>query len=55
MLEAWENQETILYHQSLPYIPEIVKHKVISRYHNNLLVDYFGIKKAKELRVRNYF
>lgn len=36
-----------------PYIPKIICFKVINRYHNNLLVHYFGIEKTWEFIVKS--
>lgn len=55
MLENWKDQEKILYHHKLLYVLEIMKHKVICRYYNDLLVSYFEIKKIRELVARMYF
>ena len=45
----------MLHQEGLPYIPEVIKKKLISRQHNNLLVDDFGIKKTQELVARKYY
>ena len=45
----------MLYYQNLPYIPEIIRIEFISRYHNNLLANYFGIKKKQELIAQKYY
>lgn len=44
-----EDQENSLYYQSLLYMSEIIKHKVISKHYNNPLASHFGIEKTKEL------
>lgn len=44
-----------MYYQNLPYMPEIVKYKVISKHHDGLLIGHFGIKKTKELLAKKYF
>ena len=51
----WEDSDRILHHQGLPYIPEIIKTELISRYHDYSLVGYFGIKKTQELVARKYY
>ena len=52
----WEDSDEILFHQSLPYISEIIKTELISRYYNDQLAGYFGIKKMQELVARkNYW
>ena len=45
----------MLHHQSLSYISEIIQIELISRYHNDLLVGHFGIKKSRKLVVRKYY
>lgn len=37
--------EGILYYQSLIYIPKLIKIELISRYHDNLLVGHYSIRK----------
>ena len=39
----------VLYHQGLFYIPEIIRTKLISRWHDNLLAGYFVIKKTHKV------
>ena len=51
----WEDSDGILHHQGLPYIPEIIRTELISRHHNDLLADYFGIEKTQELVARKYY
>ena len=36
-------------------MPEIIQTKLISRYHDNSLADYFGIDKTKALIVWKYY
>ena len=42
----WEDSNRILYHQSLSYVPEIIRTELISRHHNDPLAGYFGIEKT---------
>ena len=51
----WENSDRILYHQGLLYVPEIIRTKLISQHHNDLLAGHFGIKKMRELVARRYY
>ena len=44
--ENWQNSDKILHNQGLPYIPEIIKTELISKYNHNLLVSHFGIEKT---------
>lgn len=55
LLESWKKVQGILYHQSLLYVLEIICLKLISCHQNDLLADYFGIKKTKELIPKKYF
>ena len=51
----WEDSDRILHHQGLPYVPEIIRTELISRYHDNPLAGHFGIEKTRELVVRKYY
>ena len=44
--EGWEEVERVLQYQRLPYVPEIIYSKVISRHHNDALAGHFGIDKT---------
>ena len=44
----WDNTKKVLHYQSLPYILEIIWIELINKYHNNLLVNFFGTKKTQE-------
>ena len=33
--DGWEDIDGVLHHQGLPYVPEIIRTGLISRYHNN--------------------
>ena len=47
--------EGVLHYQDLPYLPEIIKTEIISKHHDNLLVDHFGIKKTWGLVAQKYY
>ena len=51
----WENFEEILHHQSLLYVPKLIKTKLISRHHNDPLAGHFDIEKTWELVARKYY
>ena len=53
--KGWKDIEGVLQYQGLPYVPEIIRSKVISCHHNNLLVGHFGIDKTRELVGRKYY
>ena len=45
----------MLHHQSLLYVPKLIKTELISRNHNDLLAGHFGIEKTWELVARKYY
>ena len=51
----WQDVEGVLYHQGLPYVPEIIKMELISRHHDDPLAGHFGIEKTQELVTRKYY
>ena len=53
--QSWDNINRVLYYQDLPYIPEIIQTKLISRHYNNLLAGYFGIEKTHKFVARKYY
>ena len=44
--EKWEDSKGVLYHQGLLYVSELIRTKLISRHHDDLLAGYFGIEKT---------
>ena len=54
-LENWEDVKGILQYRGVPYIPEIIRAKIISCHYANPLVGYFGIDKTCELVTREYY
>ena len=53
--EGWEEVEGVFQYQGLPYIPEIIRSKVISCHHDDPLAKHFGINKTRELVGRKYY
>ena len=53
--EGGEDLDGVLYHQGLPYVPEIIRTELISRHHNDPLAGHFGIEKTRELVARKYY
>ena len=53
--EGWEEVEGVLQYRGLPYVPEIIRSKVISCYHNDSLAEHFGIDKTRELVGWKYY
>ena len=51
----WKDVKGVLEYQGLPYVPEIIRSKVISYHHNNLLAEHFGINKRRKLVGRKYY
>ena len=45
--EDWEDVKGVLQYQRLPYVSEIIRSKVISRHHNDLLAGHFGIDRQE--------
>ncbi len=45
----------VLCHQGLPYMPEIIRTKLISRHYDDRLAGHFGIDKTQELIARKYY
>ena len=53
--QGWDNIDGVLHHQGLPYVPEIIRTELISRYHDDPLAGHFGIEKTRELIARKYY
>ena len=53
--EGWKDVEGVLQYQGLPYIPQLIGSKVISRQHNNPFIRYFGTDKTRESIGRKYY
>ena len=49
--EGWEDTG-VLYHQGIPYVPEIIRTELINRYPTR---SHFGIKKTRKLIARKYY
>ena len=45
----------MLHYQRLPFVPEIIRTKLISRHHDNPLAGHFSINKTRELIGRKYY
>ena len=52
---GWEDINSVLHHQGLPFVPEAIHIELISRHHEDLLADHFDIDKTKELIGRKYY
>lgn len=55
LCKGWKNIKEMFYYQGLPYVLKIICSKLISRHHNDLLVDHFGIEKTQKLIARKYY
>ena len=53
--ESWEDIDGVLHHQGLPYIPEIIQTKPISKHHDDSLAGHFGIEKTRKLVTWKYY
>ena len=49
LLEGWEEVKRVLQYRELSYVPETIRHKVISCHHNDPFAGHFGIDKTREL------
>ena len=54
-LDGYKDVNRVLHHQRLPFVPEVIWTELISRHHDNLLADHFGINKTRELIGRKYY
>lgn len=55
ILRDEEDIKGIFYYYSFLYFPKIIYSKIISYYHNNLLVSHFEIEKTRKLVYKKYF
>ena len=55
LVKDWQDIDGMLYHQSLPYVPEIIQTELISRHHKNPLAGHFKIEKTRKLFSRKYY
>ena len=53
--QGWEDIDNVLHYQSLPYVSEIIRTELISRYHDYPPAGHFRIKKTQKLVVRKYY
>lgn len=49
--ESWKDINGVLYHGGFPYVLKLIQTKLISRYQNDPIADYFEIEKTRELIV----
>ena len=55
LLDGWKDIDGVLYHQGLLFVPKAIRTEIISRQHDDPLVEYFGINKTKDLVGRKYY
>ena len=53
--DGWKDINGVLHHQSLLYVPEIIRIELISKHHDDPLAKHFGIKKSRKLVTRKYY
>ena len=53
--KGWDNINSVLHYQGLPYVPKIIRTELISRHHDNLLASHFGMEKTCELIAQKYY
>ena len=54
-LDRYEDVDGVLHHQGLPFVPEVIRTKLISRHHDDPLAGHFDIDKTRELVGRKYY
>ena len=54
-VKDWQDIKSVLHHQGLLYVPEIIQTELISRHHDDPLAGHFGIEKTQELVARKYY
>ncbi len=53
--KGWEDIEQMLHYQDFPYVPKVIRSKLISRHYNDSLAGHFGIEKTCKLIARKYY
>ena len=53
--DGYKEVDGVLHHQGLPFVPEVIQTKLISRHHDDPLASHFGIDKTRELIGRKYY
>ena len=53
--DGWQEVNRVFQHQSLPYVPKIIRTELISKYHDDPLAGHFRIEKTRELIARKYY
>ncbi len=54
--DGWEEDaDRLLHHQGLPYVPEVIRTRLISRHHDDPLAGHFEIDNTRELIARKYY
>ena len=54
MQEGWEDIDRVLHHQDLPFVPKVLRKKLINRHHDDPLAAHFGFEKTRELIALKY-
>ena len=54
-LNRYKELDGVLYHQGLPFVPEVIWTEIISWHHDDPLAEHFGIDKTKDLVGRKYY
>lgn len=55
LLEGLKDIGEMLYYQSFLYILKVIYSNLISKYHDNFFISYFGIEKTQELIAIKYY
>ena len=55
MKAGWKEMDGVLYYEDRPYLPKIIKTKIISRDYHDPLAGHFGVEKTIQLIARKYY
>lgn len=53
--EVYKEINAVFYHQSLSFVPEVIKTKITNRQNDNHIVNHFGIEKNYKLMACKYY
>ena len=53
--KGWKEADGVTHHQSLPFVPEVIRIELISQHHNDSLAGHFGFDKTRELIAWKYY
>ena len=53
--KSYKEVDSMFHYQGLSFIPKIIRVKLISRHHDDLLAGYFSIEKTRKLLAQKYY